>query len=336
MITLNKITKKYDSFQLIIDSLKINNGSFHSLLGPSGCGKTTLLNIIAGIVKPDKGEINVDGNLITQIPPEQRNFAMVAQQPLLFHSMTVEDNIAFSLKVRNVDKTTIKKRVKDLLEMVHLSDVNKKRPHQLSGGQQQRVSIARSLAHKPQLLLMDEPFSALDPDLRESMRNMIKSIHKELKITILFVTHSPSEASMLCDTMSFIYNGKILQHGSPEELYKNPANETVASFFGHKNIIKSTLIQDMHQKNGNKDNNTEKSIILKKNDIQLKSNALHKGSINDCYFSQGIYEITILWNKTELYTTSLKPLKIGDTINFDIIIDESTLRINAKEFNCID
>lgn len=211
-----KKTYKQDdnnAFSLEINELAIKKGDFFGLIGPSGCGKTTLLKIIAGLYKPDTGRIFLDDIDITSIKAEDRNISMVFQQPLLFPHLTIEENIAFGLKIKKVSKNIRKKLVQEVLKTVELSGFEKRYPSELSGGQQQRVSIARSIVLKPDVLLMDEPFSAQDPGLREDMRKLIKDIHKKYDMTIVFVTHDRNEAFLLFDNMALINEGRLIEVG---------------------------------------------------------------------------------------------------------------------------
>lgn len=234
--------KNDTAFSLEPVGLTVNEGEFFSLLGPSGCGKTTLLKLVAGLLPPDAGEIWIGNANLTAVAAESRRFAMVFQQSLLFPHMTVEDNVAFGLKMQKIDK---KKRLVDaraMLERVGLSGYGSRFPDELSGGQQQRVALARALVAKPRVLLMDEPFSALDPSLREEMRELLSRIQKEFQVTVLFVTHDREEAFYLSDRIGVMSEGKLLQVGKPTALYERPANAKVASFLGLKNIIEGTIL----------------------------------------------------------------------------------------------
>lgn len=239
-IGLENIKKSYQehAFSLRIDYLNIENGEFFVLVGPSGCGKTTLLRIIAGLQAPDHGEIQVQNQLITGIPAEKRGFGMVFQRPLLFPHMTVEENVAFGLKMQGWSRTKRIERARELLEQVELGGHEKRYPSELSGGQQQRVSLARALITQPSVLLLDEPFSALDPDLREEMRQLVKRMHQELRVTVVLVTHDREEAFLLADRIGVMKNGELLQVGAPQTLHEEPSSVEVAHFIGIRNILK--------------------------------------------------------------------------------------------------
>ncbi|MBU3195720.1 ABC transporter ATP-binding protein [Clostridium algidicarnis] len=232
----NKNSSK-KSFNLNIPRLEINEGEFFGLLGPSGCGKSTMLKLIAGLLELNSGEIYIGEENIVSTPTEKRNLAMVFQESLLFPHMTLEENVGFGLKMRKISREHRKIKVKEILNIVNLEGMEKRYPDQLSGGQKQRGAIARALVCSPKLLLMDEPFSALDPKLREDMREFTKSLHSKHKITTIFVTHDKEEAFFLFDKMAIMNQGKIIQVGSPKDLYENPESSFVAEFLGIKNIF---------------------------------------------------------------------------------------------------
>ncbi|HSJ37007.1 MAG TPA: ABC transporter ATP-binding protein [Planococcus sp. (in: firmicutes)] len=228
-------------FSLKPVDLTIREGEFFSLLGPSGCGKTTLLKLVAGLIDTDNGEIWIGDSNLTAVPPEARRFAMVFQQSLLFPHMTVEDNTAFGLKMQKVGKQERLTKAQEMLGHVGLEGFGSRFPHELSGGQQQRVALARALVTNPRVLLMDEPFSALDPSLREEMRELLRKIQQQLGLTVLFVTHDREEAFYLSDRIGIMSDGALLQVGSAKDLYERPVSTKVASFLGVKNIIEGTV-----------------------------------------------------------------------------------------------
>lgn len=229
--------REENSFMLRPVRLAIREGEFFSLLGPSGCGKTTLLKLVAGLLEADGGEVWVGDENLTNVPPESRRFAMVFQQSLLFPHKTIEDNVAFGLKMQKVGKPQRLKAARGMLEHVGLSGFGSRFPDELSGGQQQRVALARALVANPRVLLMDEPFSALDPGLRVEMRELLSRIQKEFRVTVLFVTHDRDEAFALSDRIAVMGDGKLQQVGSARELYECPETTTVASFLGLRNIL---------------------------------------------------------------------------------------------------
>jgi ABC-type Fe3+/spermidine/putrescine transport system ATPase subunit len=239
-VTLSNLTKRYDEGEIpAVDSLnlEIETGKLTALLGPSGCGKTTTMKMIAGLLHPSGGNIFFDNQSILEIPPEKRGAVMVFQNYLLFPYMNVGDNIGFGLKMRGLDKAAIKQRVAEILELVQLPGIEKRRPKQLSGGQQQRVALARALIVEPNVLLLDEPLSNLDAHLRDEMRELIRRIQQDLNITTIFVTHDQEEAVVLADKIALLFTGVLQQYDAPEAFFETPASIRVARFFGGMNFI---------------------------------------------------------------------------------------------------
>ena len=218
-------------------NIQVHEGEFVTMLGPSGCGKSTILRTLGGFLKIDGGEILLDDQAIQDLPPEKRPTAMVFQSYNLWPHMTVYENLMFGLKIRKVPKAVMKKEADEALKLVGMEGYGKKYPNQLSGGQQQRVAIARALLLKPSVLLLDEPFSALDAKIRQQMREELKRIQEELNITVVFVTHDQEEAMALSHRIVVMNKGVIEQVGTPEEIYDNPATKYVASFIGEMNFI---------------------------------------------------------------------------------------------------
>ncbi|AXO18928.1 TPA: ABC transporter ATP-binding protein [Providencia stuartii] len=217
----------------------IEKGEFITLLGPSGCGKSTLLRCIAGLEQPDNGDLYINRQNITHQAAQQRGVGMVFQSYALFPNMTVEDNIAFGLKMRKVNSTERNKAVADVIEMVELQGKEQQFPHQLSGGQRQRVALARALVMKPQILLLDEPLSALDARIRKHLRQQIRHIQRELILTTIFVTHDQDEAMIMSDRIFLMNKGAIIQNDTAENIYTQPANEFVARFMGNYNLVEA-------------------------------------------------------------------------------------------------
>lgn len=249
-IELKNISKTFESKKVLKDiNLVVNEGEMVSLLGPSGCGKTTTLKIIAGLFSPDCGELFFNKKSILDIPVEKRGAVIVFQDYLLFPHMTVEENIAFGLKMAKVKKNKRDARVREMTQLVKLVGHEKKYPGELSGGQKQRVAIARALAIEPKVLLLDEPFSNLDTRLRESMRNFVCNLQKKLGITTILVTHDKEEALMTSDKIAVMLGGEIKQFGSPTEIYENPNSRIVADFFGEKNYLKGQIRNGMFECN---------------------------------------------------------------------------------------
>ena len=238
-VILDKIQKVYSGDVAAVDdfSLEIPTGKLVAFLGPSGCGKTTTLKMIAGLIQPTTGRILFDGDDVLPIPAEKRGAVMVFQNYLLFPYMSVGDNVGFGLKMRGVKKRVISEKVAEMLALVKLPDIARRRPTQLSGGQQQRVALARALITEPRVLLLDEPLSNLDAHLRDEMRDLILSIQRELAVTTVFVTHDQEEAVLLADQIALMFDGLLLQYASPAEFYQRPISERAARFFGGVNFI---------------------------------------------------------------------------------------------------
>ncbi len=243
MIEIKNVTKKYGDFFAVNNvSLTIEQGEFFALLGPSGCGKTTLLRMISGLVYPDKGQILIDGKDVTYEPPYSRKVNMVFQSYAVFPHMSVMDNVAYGLVIDGVPSAEREKRVLAALELVQLVGHEKSYPHQLSGGQKQRVAVARALVKNPSALLLDEPLSALDAKLRESMRSELTKIQKKAGVTFVFVTHDQSEALSLANRIAVMRSGVILQNSSPLDIYENPKTSFVADFIGSTNLLRAERI----------------------------------------------------------------------------------------------
>lgn len=243
-VKIENLLKKFEDITAVDHiSLTVHSGEFVSLVGPSGCGKTTTLNLIAGFINPDAGEISIDEERINDIPIYKRKLGMVFQSYALFPHMTVMDNIAFGLRMQKLERSVIEKEVGRALELVRLPGVEKRYPRQLSGGQQQRIALARALVIHPKVLLLDEPLSNLDAKLRREMRIELKDIQKTVGITTLFVTHDQEEALSLSDRLAVMNKGRIEQIGSPTEIYESPVNEFVSSFIGETNIFSATITE---------------------------------------------------------------------------------------------
>ncbi len=241
-VEFRNIDIAYGKFVAVRDfSLAIRRGSFVTLLGPSGCGKTTILRSIAGLVDISRGQISIGGRRVDDIPIYKRNIGLVFQSYALFPHKNVFDNVAFGLKYRNVPKADIGRKVHQALEMVRLPGSEKKLPAQLSGGQQQRIALARAIVFEPEVLLLDEPLSALDANMREEMRVEIKKIQKETGITAIFVTHDQEEALSMSDQIVVMNAGAVEQIGTPEDVYETPATAFVADFLGKANMLAGTV-----------------------------------------------------------------------------------------------
>lgn len=245
VIELKNIDVKFDNEYVIKDfNIDFDQGKFYTLLGPSGCGKTTILNTIAGFVTPERGEVILHNENVIDKPASERRVNTIFQEYSLFPHLNVFENIAFGLKLRKLDSRSITTKVTEMLELVELNGFEKKNVDELSGGQKQRVAIARALAMDPEVLLLDEPLSALDYKLRQSMQYMLKNIQQQLDITFIFVTHDQEEALVLSDYIYVLKDGNIMQAGIAKDIYDEPENEFVANFIGQSNIIDGLMIKD--------------------------------------------------------------------------------------------
>lgn len=244
LLQLRSVSKSYDNKHLAVADVNVSvrPGEFISFLGPSGSGKTSTLMMVAGFETPSVGNIELEGIDVTRLAPQHRGMGMVFQNYALFPHMTVAQNVAFPLSIRGASKQEIADRVKSALEMVHLGNVVDRKPSQLSGGQQQRVAIARALVFNPKLVLMDEPLGALDRQLREEMQMELSRLHRELALTILYVTHDQSEAMTMSGRVAVFNHGKIVQLAPPNEIYSQPADAFVAGFVGDNNRLSATIL----------------------------------------------------------------------------------------------
>ena len=245
LIELSHISKTFDD-SLVLDDLclEVKENEFLTLLGPSGCGKTTTLRIIGGFETPDQGRVIFEGKDITNLQPNQRNLNTVFQKYALFNHMTIEENIAFGLKIKKKSPSYIRDKVKYALKLVNLEGFERRKPSSLSGGQQQRIAIARAIVNEPKVLLLDEPLGALDLKLRQNMQYELMRLKEELGITFIYVTHDQEEALTMSDKIVVMNQGYIQQMGSPEDIYNEPENAFVADFIGDSNILDGIMIED--------------------------------------------------------------------------------------------
>ena len=245
-LQLRGLTAGYDGAQVLdVDALSIAKGEFLSILGPSGCGKTTLLNCLAGFVQPTGGSIDLDGRDVTALPAYKRGLGMVFQNYALFPHMSVADNVAYGLRVRRIGRAERVERVREALRLVGLGEYADRRPRQLSGGQQQRVAVARALAIRPAVLLLDEPLSNLDAKLRREMRVELRTLQQRIGTTTIFVTHDQEEALSMSDRIAVMNGGRIEQLGTPHEIYRSPATRFVAEFIGAANVLDADTAPDL-------------------------------------------------------------------------------------------
>ncbi|HHR6054218.1 ABC transporter ATP-binding protein [Providencia alcalifaciens] len=272
-VIAENLTKSFGQNQVFSDiQFTIEKGEFITLLGPSGCGKSTLLRCIAGLEQPDSGELYINRQNITHQPAQQRGVGMVFQNYALFPNMTVAENIAFGLKMRKVSATERNKAVCEVIDMVELQGKENQYPHQLSGGQRQRVALARALVMKPQILLLDEPLSALDARIRKHLRQQIREIQRELGLTTIFVTHDQDEAMIMSDRIFLMNKGAIIQSDTAENIYTQPATEFVARFMGHYNLV------DAEKANGMLGVNLQGTLAIRPESIYVRETGRQYGS----------------------------------------------------------
>jgi sulfate/thiosulfate transport system ATP-binding protein len=268
-IVVENVSKQFGNFQAVDQvSLEVKSGSLVALLGPSGSGKSTLLRLIAGLETPDNGRIILTGKDATYQTVQQRNIGFVFQHYALFKHMTVRQNIAFGMEIRKAPKAKVKDRVEQLLDLVQLSGLGNRYPSQLSGGQRQRVALARALAVEPKVLLLDEPFGALDAKVRKDLRAWLRHLHDEVHVTTVFVTHDQEEAMEVSDEVVVMNKGRVEQVGTPAEIYDHPASAFVMSFIGPVNVLPSTA--EIFQSNGFDSAHPE--IFLRPQDIIVERN----------------------------------------------------------------
>ena len=244
-ITVKGITKRFGTFTALNDvSLEVPSGELVALLGPSGSGKTSLLRILSGLEQPDQGTAFFDGTDLGEQSARQRNVGLVFQHYALFRHLDVFENVAFALRVRKRPDAEVRARVTELLQLVQLEGLGRRMPSQLSGGQRQRIALARALAARPRVLLLDEPFGALDAQVRAELRSWLRRLHDEIHLTTVFVTHDQDEAFEVADRVVVMNHGKVEQVGSPTEVFEHPANDFVMRFLGHVNVLDAQLSQD--------------------------------------------------------------------------------------------
>jgi len=295
-VELQNINKKFGNFQAADNvSFSIEKGKLIGLLGPSGSGKTTILRMIAGLETPDCGDIIINGQRVNNLPASRRGIGFVFQNYALFRYMTVFDNIAFGLEVQKKEKAYIKQRVTELIRLVGLDGLEKRRPHQLSGGQKQRVAFARALAPSPHLLLLDEPFAAIDAKIRKELRTWLRETINKVGITSIFVTHDQEEAVEVADEIIITNSGRIEQIGTPIDIYKNPATPFAAKFIGE-----SIVVEDYGRFHGFETNEDYSKAILRpefvrvtKTDQEIYPHASEHGTVEDIFFRGSVLELRL-------------------------------------------
>ena len=330
LITLEHISKSYDG-QMILDdlSLSIYENSFVTLLGPSGCGKTTTLRIIGGFEKPDQGRVIFDGQDITNLAPNKRQLNTVFQKYALFTHMTIAENIAFGLKIKNKSASYIKDKIKYALKLVNLEGFENRMPDSLSGGQQQRIAIARAIVNEPKVLLLDEPLGALDLKMRQDMQYELKRLKDELGITFIYVTHDQEEALTMSDHIVVMNQGYIQQEGSPETIYNEPENAFVADFIGDSNIIRSTMIRDeLVEILGARfacvdkgfGENKPVDVVIRPEDVELVApeDGTISGVVTDLTFKGVHYEMDVQANGYEWLVHSTRLSEVGSHVGIKV------------------
>lgn len=330
-IEFKNIDKYYGENQVLKNvNLEIEKGQFVTLLGPSGCGKSTLLRCLSGLEEISSGQILMDGKDITNLEPKDRNIGMVFQHYSLFPNMTVEENIAFGLKMKKRPKQEIEEKVKEAMEMVELTGKEKAYPDNLSGGQQQRVALARSIVQQPKVLLLDEPLSAIDAKLRKSLQNSIREIHKKLGLTTIFVTHDQDEAMVMSDTIHLFHEGRIEQSSSPVEMYTSPVSRFAATFIGNYNILSEEQFQTLT----GSEIEAPEGIAIRPETLQI----LGKDDNEEAYTFEG----TIIDNMPKGNVLQYNVVAKGIKLKIDVLFRSKSLfengtkiRITVADHNCI-
>ena len=314
-VIIKNAVKRYGDFTALHDvSLNIKEGEFFTLLGPSGCGKTTLLRMIAGFNSIEGGEFYFGDNLINDVPAHKRDIGMVFQNYAIFPHLTVEENVAYGLKARKVDKAEIDKRVKEALELVQIAPLAKRKPSELSGGQQQRVALARAFVIEPSVLLMDEPLSNLDAKLRVQMRSIIKKLQRRLGITTIYVTHDQEEALAISDRIAVMNLGKVMQIGTPTEIYAKPENPFVAGFIGVSNFLNCEVVAN--------DGETAKVSIKGELDIDVPARRKYTGKAKLSARPEQLFFSDKGMPGKVLFSTFL-----GDFIEYEVELDDGQMLI---------
>lgn len=330
LINLTGITKSYDGTIILDDmNLYVRENEFLTLLGPSGCGKTTTLRIIGGFETPDKGSVIFNGADITSLPPNKRQLNTVFQKYALFTHMTIAENIAFGLKIKNKSKSYIDDKIKYALKLVNLEGYGNRMPDSLSGGQQQRIAIARAIVNEPKVLLLDEPLGALDLKLRQDMQYELIRLKNELGITFIYVTHDQEEALTMSDTIVVMNQGYIQQIGTPEDIYNEPENAFVADFIGDSNIIGATMVRDeLVEILGTRfacvdkgfGENKPVDVVIRPEDVELvrPESGTIQGTVSHVIFKGVHYEMEVMANGFEWLVHSTKMFPVGTPVGLQV------------------
>ncbi|MHA4990586.1 ABC transporter ATP-binding protein [Cetobacterium somerae] len=322
MIEIKGVSKSFSGFSLKNIDISIEDGEFIGILGQSGSGKSTLLNLVAGLDKDFSGEILINGKSPSRMIKDGE-VAMVFQKDLLLPHLSVWENIAFGLKIKKVPKDEIEKRVKEAIAEMDLVGKEKRFPNELSGGEKQRVSIARAIVTRPKLLLMDEPFSALDFNLRDRMQKMVKKLHEKLKVTIIFVTHDREEAFYLSNKIGVMFRGELLDYGTPKDLYDNPKNAYTAKLLAVENIFSKDIFEKLFQC----EVQPCKFVALRGKSIKVVEDSNLKGQVDEVNFKMGGYSVVISLGNERVTLVEEKEFlyKVGDRVSLAYNNDEKIL-----------
>ena len=334
IVSLRDIVVEFDG-QRILDGLNldIHDKEFVTLLGSSGCGKTTTLRLIAGFLEPTSGKVLLKGEDITGVPPYKRPVNTVFQKYALFPHLNVFENVAFGLRLKKMDEETIRRKVRDMLEVVGLKGFERRSIGQMSGGQQQRVAIARSLVNEPEILLLDEPLGALDLKLRKEMQLELKRLQREMNITFIYVTHDQEEALTMSDTVVVMNGGKVQQIGTPEDIYNEPKNAFVARFIGDSNIVDGVMLRDFFVNFGGHDftcvdrgfkPNEPVQVVIRPEDVQIvpPSVGMLTGLVREVIFKGVHFEMHVDVEGYEWLIHSTQASQPGELIGMNIGPDE--------------